>query len=318
MMKNFLIILALFAIPAAAEEYKEFSGPAGTINWSNGTISAVGHGVAREGANPKVAGLLACTAAKVVAQRNLLEATEGVRVTSETLVRDFAIASDTIRTTVEGLVKGAMMLERSEDDGVCKVVLRMAMGGDMSKTVYGASFDREEAALTQTRPYSLLDLLIPSAQAAEQVSMDSWTSSYQSLSDRLSAIEKRLSIIPDSTLVRQSDAQPTGLIVDARGSNFIPSLSPNIRQIKGGLIYPNNSAKSSILGDGKLVALFARGVDYAMGHPKVGERPLVVKGLRTWGDSRTEIVVGEQAAEKLQSLANTDFFSTAGVIIVLD
>jgi hypothetical protein len=44
----------------------------------------------------------------------------------------------------------------------------------------------------------------------------------------------------------------------------------------------------------------------------------LIKGLRTWGDTRTEIVLGEESAAKVVALAKTDFFTGAGVIIILD
>lgn len=320
-MNRLLILLWVLALPVVAQsEFKEFSGAVGVINWSNGTVSAEGNGVGPEGGNPKTAGLLACRAAMADAQRNLLEASQGVRVTSETLVKDFVVASDEIRVTVEGLVKGATMLERKEDDGLCRVVLRMPLNGEMSKAVLQSAYNDGAPTVGAATPkISLLDWFIPTAHANESASgMDTWTSAYTSLSERLAAIEKRLEIIPDSTLIRQSDVQPTGLIIDARGSNFIPSLSPNIRQVKGGVVYPNKRARGSILDDGKMVALFARNVDFAMAHPKVGERPLLVKGLRTWGKTRTELVISKESAEKLTQMASNDFFINAGVIIVLD
>ena len=96
-----------------------------------------------------VAARLACRAAVVDAQRNLLEAIQGVRVTSTTVVQDFALESDEIRTTLEGVVKGASMLERkTNDDGVCTVVLRMPMGGKMSTSVYQASFGAADDAVS--------------------------------------------------------------------------------------------------------------------------------------------------------------------------
>ena len=143
-MNRVVLLLCVLALPAAAQsEFKEFTGTGGVINWSNGTVSAEGRGVGPEGGNPKTAGLLACRAALADAQRNLLEASQGVRVTSETLVRDFVVASDEIRVTVEGLVKGATMLEREEDDGVCRVVMRMPLNGQMSTTVLQSAFDTE-------------------------------------------------------------------------------------------------------------------------------------------------------------------------------
>jgi hypothetical protein len=225
------------------------------------------------------------------------------------------------------------------------VVLRMAMGGKMSTSVYQASFaDVADDALSLwlLPAAAARDLLVDamrvslqrtarggfgifpmnlswvsSAQAA--TSADSWAAAYESLDGRVSALERKLNT---TAAVEKPDALveklPTGLVVDARGSNFIPSLSPNIRQLRGGIIYPDKKARDSILGDGNLVALFARNVDFAMRHPRVGERPLLIKGLRTWGDTRTEIVLGEESAAKVVALAKADFFAGSRVIIVLD
>ncbi len=329
-----LFVQCLLAYPAMAQEYREFVGAGGVINWSNGTVSATGNGLAPPGSNPKVAGLLACRAAVVDAQRNLLEATEGVRVTSTTLVKDYVLSSDEVRTTVEGQVQGALMLDRKvDDDGVCSVVLRVGLDGDMSRSLY-----RNTYGTAGNAGWWMMDSTMWTAsadfgqQVVRQLSLaggwllgapahaaSDWQSAYEDLSRRLGAIEQRLQSEPTAAQVEvQRELLPTGLVVDARGSNFIPSLSPNIRQLRGGVIYPRKRAQDSILGDGKLVALFARSVEFAMGHPRVGERPLLVKGLRTWGDTRTEIVLGKEAAGRVTALAETDFFAQAGVVIVLD
>jgi hypothetical protein len=158
--------------------------------------------------------------------------------------------------------------------------------------------------------------LIPAAHARD--SGTDWVEAYESLSERIRVLEKRLEAGPAQPAAEPAGAQATGLVVDARGSNFIPSLSPNIRRLRGGIVYPDPSARKSLMGEGRLVALFARDVDFALGHPRVGDRPLLVKGLRTWGETRTEIVLGQESAETVAALAKTDFFENAGVIIVLD
>jgi len=335
----------LLAIPAWTQEVQEFVGAGGVVNWSNGTVSAQGNGLAASGTNPKTASFLACRAAVVDAQRNLLEAIQGVRVTSTTVVQDFALESDEIRTTLEGVVKGASMLERkTNDDGVCTVVLRMPMGGKMSTSVYQASFGAADDAVslrllpsgsygallgeamrvsfrrTAARGFGVFPMNLPWVSPVQAASgSEKWAEAYESLAGRVSALEQQLdTAAPAEKSQVAVEKLPTGLVVDARGSNFIPSLSPNIRQLRGGIIYPNSKARNSILGSGNLVALFARNVDFAMRHPRVGERPLLIKGLRTWGDTRTEIVLGEESAAKVVALAKTDFFTGAGVIIILD
>ena len=69
--------------------------------------------------------------------------------------------------------------------------------------------------------------------------------------------------------------------------------------------------------NGQLVSLFTRDLETARRHPVVGDRPLVLKGLRTWGDSRTEIVLGNESSEQLTGLVQKGFLNDAGVVIVL-
>ena len=153
---------------------------------------------------------------------------------------------------------------------------------------------------------------------AQAQSDGAWVEAYELLSERVTALERRLDTTANAVEPAVAASRPTGLVVDARGSNFIPSLSPNIRRLRGAIVYPNPAAQKSLMGSGRLVALFARDVDFALAHPRVGERPLLVKGLRTWGDTRSEIVLGQEAAETVAELATSSFFDDAGVIIVLD
>jgi hypothetical protein len=61
MNRSGIIVLSLvLAAPAWAQEVQEFVGAGGVVNWSKGTVSAEGNGLAAAGANPKTAGLLAC------------------------------------------------------------------------------------------------------------------------------------------------------------------------------------------------------------------------------------------------------------------
>ena len=334
-MQRVLIALCLsLGIPLVqGGEYQEFMAGGGEINWSRGTVVAEGRGAAPEGGNPKLTGLLACRAAVVDAQRNLLESTQGVRVEAVTLVKDFMLASDEVRSSVEGEVKGATIISRDVDDaGICSVRMQLFLEGNVANRLYSALYDADEAAAavwpTARELWAVSRALLahqPTLASAHWVAVprayaqpgDDWVKAYESLSERLRTVEERLEL-GVSTDNPAKEQRPTGLVVDARGSNFIPSLSPNIRQLRGGIVYPDPAAKKSLTGEGRLVALFARDVDFALGHPRVGERPQLVKGLRTWGETRTEIVLGEEAAQTVASLARSEFFTDAGVIIVLD
>lgn len=310
------------AVFAADGEYKELTAAGGSVNWSTAKVSAEGYGVQPDNANAKVGPLLACRAAVVDAQRNLLEATQGVRVTATTVINNYMLSSDEVKSSVEGVVKNARLLSREPDDeGGCKVVMDIPLGGTASRSIYQHLADEQTTTASINPLQWLLRELIPVAAAStidnETVSPP-WKPEITNISKRLSVVESKLS---DTQRVESTEVnEPTGIVVDARGSNFIPSLSPKIRQLRGAVIYPERGIKGSerLLTGGQLVSLFARDVDFAINHPVVGARPLLVKALRTYGDTRTEIVVTEDYASKIAKLNQAGFFDDAGVIIVLD
>jgi len=113
------------AIPGDVEE----SVPGGMIDWSGNMVRATGTGV-MDISNPNTAQarLMAERAAVVVAQRNLLETLQGVRVDSETRVENFMTDYDVIYTRVEGMVRNARQVGPARYDslaGIIEVELEM-------------------------------------------------------------------------------------------------------------------------------------------------------------------------------------------------
>lgn len=103
------------------------------INYEDGYIEALGIGAvdtARiKGTNARP---MCLRAAKVDGYRNLLEATKGVQVDSQTTVREFVTESDVINTAVSGFVRGAQIVNTDYlSDGTCEVTLRMSLRGEL-------------------------------------------------------------------------------------------------------------------------------------------------------------------------------------------
>lgn len=113
------------AIPGDVEE----TVASGEIDWSGNTVRATGTGVLDpNNSNIAQARLMAERAAVVVAQRNLLETVQGVRVDSETRVENFMTDYDVIYTRVEGIVKNARQIGPARYDdlaGTVEVELEM-------------------------------------------------------------------------------------------------------------------------------------------------------------------------------------------------
>lgn len=103
--------------------------PSGEVDWSDNRVSATGTGVIDpNNPNTAQARLMAERAAVVVAQRNLLETVQGVRVNSETRVENFMTDYDVIYTRVEGVVRNAEQIGPARYDslaGIVEVELQM-------------------------------------------------------------------------------------------------------------------------------------------------------------------------------------------------
>ena len=98
---SILVLLAMFAfIPAAWAEWKSITDPVQIFE--EGYIQVVG--VSEEGQSR----YKAMRAATVVAQRDLLEIMEGLRLSGQTTVKDGMLQSDDIRTSIAGFLRGAV------------------------------------------------------------------------------------------------------------------------------------------------------------------------------------------------------------------
>lgn len=131
MMRHLFLALILSVTCGVMAVYAQ---PQADINWSNGYIIASGQGTAPPGEHKGKARIKATIAAKVAAQRNLLEVIKGVRITSQTTVQDAMLSEDIIRTRIDGMLKGAYMvgdpfLEMVEGVPVVTVTMKVCLNG---------------------------------------------------------------------------------------------------------------------------------------------------------------------------------------------
>ncbi|MER2493339.1 LPP20 family lipoprotein [Catenovulum sediminis] len=312
---------------AKTAEYTEFVGAAGAVNWTQGKIQAEGMGAAPPNKPPHVAPLLACRAAIADAQRNLLEAVKGVRVQANTVVERYMLASDEIRTSVEGVIRNATITEKMPlADSTCRVTVSAPLAGNISQSIYQKSFDEDNQ---KSAMYYIIDglgyglsWLAPKAAHAKSNMDSSWTERFADLENRILKLEQQIAAgnieaAKNNLTHIQNETRPTGLIIDVRGGHFVPSLSPKLFSEKGKKLYPKEQARSSILASGRLVSLFTRDPSFAQKHPVVGDRPWLIKARQS-ASSRTDLTVNEETARKLAQLLKSNFFDDAGVIIVLD
>lgn len=94
----------------------------GTINWTEDYVEASGSAVPPTTAVNKAQGkLLARRGAILDLQRNLLETIKGVRIDSQTLMENFMVQSDVVRSEVEGWIKGVEIVREKWDGEIYTV-----------------------------------------------------------------------------------------------------------------------------------------------------------------------------------------------------
>ena len=110
----------------------------------------------------------------------------------------------------------------------------------------------------------------------------------------------------------------TGLVVDARGLEARPALVMRVLDEGGEAVYGTAFVSREFVVDHGMAA-YLKDMDAALSHPRVAQRPLVVKGIKTWGVGRSDIVISNFDAAKLKSASeHLTFLRKCRVIIVTD
>lgn len=110
----------------------------------------------------------------------------------------------------------------------------------------------------------------------------------------------------------------TGLVVDARGLNAKPVMSPKIFDENDQEVYgPTFVSREYAVQQG--VVEYTGDIAEARKHKRVAGNPLTVKGLRTAGKGQSDIVISNLDASKLISASeNIRFMKQCRVVIVVD
>jgi len=299
--KTLVVVVAvalMLAFPATEgfvaewHELVETVGSHGSINWSDGIITAIGIGTPPEKYYGKPqARAMALRAAQLDAYRNLLEVTRGVRVDATTMVRDSMVESDVIRSQVEGMVKGAQIVKKEYlSDGTVEVTLAISLNGGFAQLILPKDIKQ-----------------VPDIKAISPAP--------------LTPLEER-KVGEASLPLSPEPATPptiyTGLVVDARGLNGRPSMSPKIFDENGLEVY-GSAYVSREFAVQQGMAGYARNLTAAQANPRVTNEPFTLKGLRTEGPGRCSFVISNADAAEIRSASeNLSFLKKCRVMIVFD
>ena len=290
-----LVFPANEAFAAEWHELVDKVGTYGSINWSEGIITAIGIGTPPEKYYGKPqARPMALRAAQIDAYRNLLEATKGVRIDSTTVVKDAMVESDVIRSEVTGMVKGAQVIKKEYlSDGTVEVTVAMSLHGGFAQLMLPK--DIQQVPEIKTIPPAL-----PGPPRAGKVG--------------------DVSVPPPSAPTTRTPAPTiyTGLVVDAAGLSARPAMSPKIFDENGQEVYGSGYVSREFAVQ-QGMAGYARDLTAAQTNPRVTNEPFTIKGLRTEGAGQSNVVISNADAAKIRSASeNLSFLKKCRVMIVLD
>lgn len=282
---------------AERHEFVETVGIKGSINWSQGIITATGIGSPPEKYYGKPqARPMALRAAQLDAYRNLLEVTKGVRIDSVTLVKDSMVESDMIQSQVSGMVKGAQIVKKEYlSDGTVEVTLAMSFRGGFAQLILPK--DIKQVSEIKTIPPA------PPAPAEKE---------------KEKVREASVPPSPKPSIPTPAPTIYTGLVVDARGLNTRPAMSPKILDESGQEVY-GSAYVSREFAVQQGMAGYAKDLTASQTNPRVTNEPLTVKGLKTEGTGQCDLVISNSDAAKIRGASeNLLFLKKCRVMIVLD
>jgi len=223
--------------------------------------------------------IMALRAAKVVALRELAEVLSGVRVSGETCVQDAAARSDQVKATVDGLIKGAEVVQESYDEHkeIATVYLRLGLDG----------------------PSGLTESLLPAI--LEQKAVD------------VPALKPFVPAAPPAAAGEVADA----LIIDATGKNFRPALINRVLANDGNVLFEPSKIPPEILakkGCGDYTSDVGKAKAIAASHG--AKHPMIVKAAGVVRSTDAQ-VSADDAAVIFRANQQTNFLEGAQVVFVL-
>ena len=294
MRKNGRVLMILATMVAVLMLSSLSAFAAEGVDWSNGSITVTGSGVAPANARSATqARLMARRAAVVDAYRQLAETVKGVNVDSETTIQNMMVVDDITKTKVSAFIQGARIVsEQVIPDGGYEVTMTVSMFG-VSNSLASAVMPRPAAVESFPQPVAVVT---PSVPASIHVDV---TVTQQGSSAAAAPAGKAI-------------GGYTGLIVDCSGLGLKPVMSPVIKNASGQPIYGyKNLDYDRVVSNG--MAGYTSDVHTAV---RAGTNPLVVRAIGLDNHNGNPILATADANRVLIENGATGFLDRTAVVFI--
>ncbi|MFH1812116.1 MAG: hypothetical protein ABIJ09_25490 [Pseudomonadota bacterium] len=131
-------------------------------------------------------------------------------------------------------------------------------------------------------------------------------------------------LLPETATEKKKDvptkgtAKSSGLVINAKGLNVIPAIAPRVLDENGKEIYSVAYVADKAAFEGGIIG-YVKDLEEAKNHPRVKEKPMVVRAIATGKDGKSDIVISNADADKLRDPeTNQAYLADGRVIVVVD
>jgi|GEM_PF-1519666 len=295
-------------------------GNFGSIDWAAMQVVAVGTGVPPATAqNPSLAKAMASRASLLDARRNLLEVVKEVAIDSETRVVDFMTQSDVVVNRISGVLQAARVDSvRQLPDGAYETKVSMPLAGALGEELTRLPERVKAPAASESQPSAPPPLV--KTTPAKPAPRPAPASAEVPLAPAPPAPPTAPAVATPQVAAVAAPQVPgggyTGLVVDARGLGFKPSLKPELYG-PSGLLYPGPNVDTAATAKRGFVR-FYRNLDQAQQSKLVGGLPNTVKAVGLVDGKAGSLQLEPAAAESLKLLLATpsNFLDAGNVVVV--
>ncbi|SFT59928.1 hypothetical protein SAMN02910356_01240 [Selenomonas sp. GACV-9] len=289
-----------------------FAAANDNVDWDNSVIRATGGGVAPSRARTQAqARMMARRAAIVDAYRQLAEYVGGVNIDGETTVNMAEVTSDVIRTRVNATIRGARIIKEGvTSDGGYEVTMEVPLFG-VSASVASAVMERPATVEAFPEPVPSVEPAAPSSVHIDiNVGTGTTTPSVDTGTTGSAASSKGSSAA--SAPSGRAIGGYTGLIVDCRGLDLKPVMSPVIKNESGQPIYGyKNLDYDKVVSNGMVG--YTRDINRA---GRAGSNPLVVRAIALDNHNGNPILATADANRVLIENGATHFLDATNVVFL--